>query len=52
MRERRAHFEAHPDLVKEALAKGSREGYDAAEQTMIAVRRALRLDYIERGMPG
>jgi tryptophanyl-tRNA synthetase len=52
MRERRAHFEAHPDLVKEALAKGSREGYDAAEQTMIAVRRALRLDYIERGMRG
>jgi tryptophanyl-tRNA synthetase len=52
IRDRRAHFEAHPDLVKEALAKGSREGYDAAEQTMIAVRHALRLDYMERGMGG
>jgi len=52
IRDRRAHFEAHPDLVKEALAKGSREGYDAAEQTMIAVRHALRLDYMERGMRG
>lgn len=52
MRERRAHFEAHPDLVKQALAKGCKEGYDAAEATMVEVRRALRLDYLERGMPG
>jgi len=52
IRDRRAHFEARPDLVKEALAKGSREGRAAAEQTMIAVRHALRLDYMERGMRG
>jgi tryptophanyl-tRNA synthetase len=51
MRERRAHFEAHPDLVKQALAKGCKEGYDAAEATMVEVRKALRLDYLERGMP-
>ena len=52
MRERRAHFEARPDLVKQALAKGCKEGRDAAEATMVEVRRALRLDYLERGMPG
>ena len=52
MRERRAHFEAHPDLVKQALAKGCKEGRDAAEATMVEVRKALRLDYLERGMPG
>ncbi len=51
IRERRAHFETQPELVKEALAKGSRAGYAAAEETMVAVRAALRLDYIESGMP-
>ena len=51
IRERRAHFEAHPDLVRDALATGSRIGWDTAEQTMIAVRTALRLNYIERGRP-
>jgi tryptophanyl-tRNA synthetase len=52
IRERRAHFESHPALVSEALARGSAAGYEAADETMIAVRKALRLDYIERGMPG
>jgi tryptophanyl-tRNA synthetase len=51
IRERRAHFEAKPELVKEALAKGSKAGWDAAEATMVDVRKALRLDYIDRGMP-
>ncbi|HEX5478785.1 MAG TPA: tryptophan--tRNA ligase [Dehalococcoidia bacterium] len=51
IRERRAHFESHPELVKEALAKGSAAGYEAAEETIVAVRKALRLDYLDRGMP-
>ncbi|MBF6600454.1 MAG: tryptophan--tRNA ligase [Dehalococcoidia bacterium] len=51
IRERRAHVEARPQLVREALAAGSRAGYAAAEATIIAVRNALRLDYLERGMP-
>jgi tryptophanyl-tRNA synthetase len=50
IRERRAHFEAQPELVKEALAKGSAAGYAAAEETIAAVRKALRLDYLDRGM--
>ncbi len=45
MRERRAHFEAHPELVQRALEKGCREGRQAAEATMVDVRKALRLDY-------
>jgi tryptophanyl-tRNA synthetase len=45
MRERRAHFEAHPELVRQALEKGCKEGRDAAEATMVEVRKALRLDY-------
>jgi tryptophanyl-tRNA synthetase len=51
IRERRAHFEAHPDLVRDALATGSKIGWNTAEQTMIAVRTALRLNYIECGRP-
>ncbi len=50
IRERRAHFQSHPDLVRDALAKGSKAGRAAAEETMTAVRKALRLDYIDRGM--
>jgi tryptophanyl-tRNA synthetase len=52
IRERRARFEAKPERVKEALAKGSKAGWVAAEATMVDVRKALRLDYIDRGMPG
>lgn len=51
MRERRAYFEAHPQLVQAALEKGCKAGRDAAEATMIDVRKALRLDYFERGRP-
>ena len=51
IRERRAYYEARPELVKEALAKGSQVGFDTAEETIVAVRQALRLDYLDRGMP-
>ncbi len=51
MRERRAYYEAHPKLVREALEAGSKAGYDAAEATIVEVRKALRLDYFDRGMP-
>jgi tryptophanyl-tRNA synthetase len=50
IRERRAHFEARPQLVSEALERGSAAGRAVAQATMEAVRKALRLDYIDRGM--
>jgi tryptophanyl-tRNA synthetase len=50
IRERRAHFEARPQLVSEALERGSAAGRAAAQATMEDVRKALRLDYIDRGM--
>jgi tryptophanyl-tRNA synthetase len=52
MRERRAYFEARPALVKEALETGTKAGSASADATMVAVRRALKLDYMDRGMPG
>lgn len=51
IRERRAHFEAHPELVQAALEKGSKVAYQVAEETMRDVRAALKLNYFERGMP-
>ena len=42
IRERRAHYEARPELVREALAAGR-----TAEQTMAEVRSALKLNYLE-----
>jgi tryptophanyl-tRNA synthetase len=51
IRDRRAYYEARPQLVNDALATGSQPGRAAAEETIVAVRRALRLDYLDRGMP-
>ncbi len=47
IRERRHHFEERPALVKEALAKGSAAERAAADETIAAVRKALRLDYLQ-----
>ena len=51
IRERRAYFEAHPQLVRDALDKGSEVERKVAETTMAAVRSALSLDYLRRGRP-
>lgn len=47
IRERRAHYEARPNLVREALAAGTSHAKRVAEQTMAEVRAALRLNYLE-----
>ncbi len=47
IRERRAHYEARPELVSEALAAGTSHSKRIAEQTMAEVRSALRLNYLE-----
>ena len=47
IRERRAHYEARPKLVREALAAGTSHAKKVAEGTMADVRAALRLNYLE-----
>ena len=47
IRERRAHYEARPKLVREALAAGTSHAKKVAEGTMADVRSALRLNYLE-----
>jgi len=46
-RERRAHFESHPEEVREALAAGTAYSRKIAQDTMDRVRSALKLDYLE-----
>lgn len=48
IRERRAHFEAHPEIVREALAKGSEHARRVAQETMTEVRSGLKLNYLEK----
>jgi tryptophanyl-tRNA synthetase len=48
IRERRAYYESRPDLVREALAKGSDECKRVAQRTMSEVRMGLKLNYLER----
>jgi len=47
IRKRRAEFEAKPDDVRAALAKGTEHSRKVAQQTMAEVRSALRLNYLE-----
>jgi tryptophanyl-tRNA synthetase len=47
IRERRAYFEEHPGLVREALEKGSREGRVIAQETMALVRDAMEIEYLK-----
>ncbi len=46
IRERRAHYEAHRELVRGALAAGSEHARRNGSETMEQVRAALRLDYL------
>jgi len=48
MREQRAYFEARPQLVKEALEKGSGEERRVGEEMMGRVQEALKMDYFSK----
>jgi tryptophanyl-tRNA synthetase len=43
LHERRAHFKAKPQRVKEIIAAGSQKARDVARQTMDQVRSAIRV---------
>ena len=46
IRERRAHFEANPDLVRNALAEGTAYSRQIAQATMADVRDAMEINYL------
>jgi tryptophanyl-tRNA synthetase len=48
IREKRAYYEARPQLVREALAKGGEEARRSARETMEMVHAALGLNYLDQ----
>ena len=47
IRERRAHFDAHPEEVRAALAEGTARAKRVAEATMADVRSAMHVNYLD-----
>ena len=45
IRERRCHYEARPELVREILIEGTRKARAEAAETMARVREAMKIDY-------
>jgi tryptophanyl-tRNA synthetase len=41
LQERRRHFEAHPDEVRDILQQGNKRAREQAKQTMAEVREAI-----------
>lgn len=49
IREKREYYEAHPETVDEILLKGTNKAREKARETMKNVKRAMKLDYFEKG---
>ena len=47
IRERRAYYEANPREVRAALARGTEHARGVAQATMVDVRSALGLNYLD-----
>ena len=47
IREKRAYYEAHPEIVDEILKQGTEKARRTAKETMKRVKQAMKLDYFE-----
>ena len=47
IREKRAYYEAHPEIVDNILKEGTEKARQTAKETMKKVKRAMKLDYFE-----
>lgn len=47
IREKRAYYEAHPEIVDEILKQGTEKARKTAKETMKKVKQAMKLDYFE-----
>ena len=47
IREKRAYYEEHPELVDKILKEGTAKAKKTAEETMKKVKKAMKLDYFE-----
>ncbi len=48
MREKRAYYEAHPEIVDEIIIKGTEKAREKAKEVMAKVKKAMKLDYFEK----
>ena len=47
IREKRAYYEAHPEVVDEILKEGTKKARKTAQDTMKKVKEAMKLNYFE-----
>lgn len=47
IREKRAYYEAHPELVNKFLKEGTEKARKTAKETMKKVKEAMKLNYFE-----
>ena len=47
IREKRAYYEAHPEIVDKILIEGTEKARKVAKETMKKVKEAMKLDYFE-----
>ena len=47
IREKRAYYEEHPEIVDKILMEGTLKAQKTAKETMIKVKKAMKLDYFD-----
>ena len=47
MREKRAYYEAHPELVDKIILEGTNKAREEAKKNMKRIKKAMKLDYFE-----
>ncbi len=47
IREKRAYYEAHPEIIDKILREGTEKARKTAQETMKQVKKAMKLDYFE-----
>ena len=47
MREKRAYYEAHPEIVDKILMEGTQKAREEAKKNMAKIKKAMKLDYFE-----
>ena len=47
IREKRAYYEAHPEIVDKILKEGTKKARNTAQETMKKVKEAMKLNYFE-----
>ena len=47
MREKRAYYEAHPEIIDKILIEGTQKAKEEAKKNMAKIKKAMKLDYFE-----